>query len=171
MDVFYSSASFISGLGGNGSTSDHTVRSGLFRCGAWKTATGECLKREFRGAPPDADHVAITLKEPHFIWFEVMLRVNIHEGMHCFIGMFTTRSRLIHSSLVFRTFPYAISLHKQHGCVQSFVFHAFSLFLYFEYRNLLPRWNNVLSKVCRSARVLFASWFHRQDLGRLSISK
>jgi len=74
------------GLGGNGSKSDHTVRSGLFRCGAWKTATGECLKREFRGAPPDAVQVAITLKEPTFKWFELMLRVNLHEGMHCFIA-------------------------------------------------------------------------------------
>ena len=115
MDVFYSSTSFISGLGGNGSTSDHTVRSGLFRCGAWKTATGECLKREFRGAPPDAVQVAITLKEPTFKWFELMLRVNLHEGMHCFIGMLTQSSRRINSSLVFSKFVHLHSFPNNIG--------------------------------------------------------
>ena len=76
----------VSGFGGNGSLSDNCVRTGPFRFGGWKTATGECLRRGFNGNPPDADQVAITLREPTFQKFEVMLRVNIHESMHCFIG-------------------------------------------------------------------------------------
>jgi len=74
------------GLGGNGRRSDRCVTSGLFRNGKWKTATGQCLRRGFNGIPPDAVQVAITLKEPSFQKFELMLRVNIHEAMHCFIG-------------------------------------------------------------------------------------
>lgn len=74
------------GLGGNGRASDGCVTTGPFRVGQWRTTTGECLRRGFNGNPPDADHVAITLREPSFNRFEVMLRVNVHEAMHCFIS-------------------------------------------------------------------------------------
>ena len=78
--------SFFVGLGGNGRSSDECVTTGPFRVGVWKTVSGKCLKRAFNGNPPDADQVQITLKEPTFQKFELMLRVNIHEAMHCFIS-------------------------------------------------------------------------------------
>eukprot|EP00795_Rhopilema_esculentum_P007777 gene7777-13623_t len=74
------------GLGGNGRRGDGCVTTGPFRVGVWKTTSGDCLRRGFNGNPPDADQVAVTLREPTFLKFEVMLRVNIHETMHCLIN-------------------------------------------------------------------------------------
>ena len=48
--------------------------------------SGGCLKRQFNGNPPDADQIAIALREPTHEKFDLMLRVNLHEGMHCFIS-------------------------------------------------------------------------------------
>eukprot|EP00795_Rhopilema_esculentum_P007781 gene7781-13628_t len=76
------------GLGGNGRKSDECVTDGPFRVGSWKTASGHCLKRSFNGKPPDADEIAIATKEPNFDKFEVMARITIHEGMHCFISTY-----------------------------------------------------------------------------------
>eukprot|EP00794_Sanderia_malayensis_P006181 gene6181-6895_t len=74
------------GLGGNGRKGDGCVTTGMFRLGKWKTTSGKCLKRGFNGSPPDADQVAIAIKEPSFKKFELMTRVNLHEGVHCLIN-------------------------------------------------------------------------------------
>ena len=62
------------------------MTTGPFRVGKWKTVSGECLKRQFNGKPPDADQIAIALREPTHEKFDLMLRINLHEGMHCFIS-------------------------------------------------------------------------------------
>ena len=87
-DVWFNGAS---GFGGNGSASDNCVRAGPFRGGAWKlvpSAGRGCLKRKFKGSPPHRAAVAKLLKFPaaDFIDFELGLRVNFHDTIHCLLG-------------------------------------------------------------------------------------
>ena len=69
---------------------DHCVTTGPFAKGRWKVAPsaqrqGTCLKRDFSGKPPDAAAVDLVLDIPpsNFIKFEVGLRVDLHDRVHC----------------------------------------------------------------------------------------
>ncbi|XP_022801546.1 uncharacterized protein LOC111339216 [Stylophora pistillata] len=83
-----------SGFGGNGEqTTEQCVTSGPFRRGVWNvvpSAGGSCLRRQFNltDNPPDSAAVAEVLRIPHlqFDSFEIALRINLHDTVHCFIG-------------------------------------------------------------------------------------
>ncbi|KAJ7353962.1 hypothetical protein OS493_030805 [Desmophyllum pertusum] len=74
-----------SGLGGDGGL-DGCVQNGLFRT---KT-NGQCLRRRFNGLPPDIIAVYLTqFHQPNVIGFnafELNLRVNLHDTVHCRVG-------------------------------------------------------------------------------------
>lgn len=82
-----------SGFGGNGHRTQQCVTSGPFRRGAWNvvpSAGGGCLRRQFNftGNPPDSVAVAEVLRTPasDFDSFEISLRINLHDTVHCLIG-------------------------------------------------------------------------------------
>ena len=83
------------GFGGNGGASFGCVQTGPFRQGEWELVPlppGEppqprCLTRNFNGIPPDTVAVEEILRIPaaNFEDFELMLRVNLHDRVHCLI--------------------------------------------------------------------------------------
>ena len=83
-----------SGFGGNGEQSSRQcVTSGPFRRGAWNvvpSAGGGCLRRQFNFTvnPPDSVAVAEVLRTraSDFDSFEISLRINLHDTVHCLIG-------------------------------------------------------------------------------------
>lgn len=83
-----------SGFGGNGEqTPQQCVTSGPFRRGVWNvvpSAGGGCLRRQFNLSDntPDSAAVAEVLRIPHseFDSFEIALRINLHDTVHCLIG-------------------------------------------------------------------------------------
>ncbi|XP_015775789.1 PREDICTED: uncharacterized protein LOC107353911 [Acropora digitifera] len=86
-----------SGLGGDGEGIYSCVQTGPFRQDVWSivplppgipTGPGpRCLARMFFGTPPDAIAVQRVLDIPlgNFSDFELMLRVNLHDLVHCLI--------------------------------------------------------------------------------------
>ena len=90
-DVWYSA---ISGFGGNGEEGEpRCVTDGPFRQGAWRTvpsAGSGCLQRQFNltQRPPDTTAIANVLRIPSssFVDFEIALRINLHDTIHCLIG-------------------------------------------------------------------------------------
>lgn len=87
-DMWYSGNS---GFGGNGIQPTGCVQSGVFRQGAWtlvpSAGPSKCLRRFFNGHPPDS--IAITqllkMQPKDFNSFELGLRVNFHDVVHCLI--------------------------------------------------------------------------------------
>lgn len=83
-----------SGFGGNGQqTPEQCVTSGPFRRGTWNvvpSAGGGCLRRQLNltGNPPDSVAVAEVLRTRavDFDSFEISLRINLHDTVHCLIG-------------------------------------------------------------------------------------
>lgn len=81
-----------SGFGGNGQrSSSQCVTNGPFRRGAWNvvpSAGRGCLRRQFIGNPPDTVAVAgvLRIRAPDFDSFEISLRINLHDTVHCLIG-------------------------------------------------------------------------------------
>ena len=78
-----------SGYGGNGVTP--CVRTGPFREAVWRlvpSAGSVCLARQFSGRPPDSIAVQQVLNTPatNFSYFEVALRGNLHDTVHCLVG-------------------------------------------------------------------------------------
>ena len=81
------------GFGGNGGPGGSCVNTGPFRQGVWSlpaSAGGGCLTRNFFGTAPDAIAVQNLISSnpnpSHFLNFEVMLRVQFHNVVHCRIG-------------------------------------------------------------------------------------
>ncbi|XP_031561120.1 A disintegrin and metalloproteinase with thrombospondin motifs adt-1-like isoform X2 [Actinia tenebrosa] len=87
-DFWYSGNS---GFGGNGVQPTGCVQTGVFREGAWtlvpSAGPSKCLKRFLNGHPPDSIAIAQLLKlDPKdFNSFELGLRVNFHDVVHCLI--------------------------------------------------------------------------------------
>ena len=52
----------------------------------WTKEAGGCLERSFRGKPPSVPDVQIVVSTPCFRRFEVLLRVALHDLVHCMIG-------------------------------------------------------------------------------------
>ncbi|KAJ7326089.1 hypothetical protein OS493_028347 [Desmophyllum pertusum] len=81
-----------SGFGGNGQrSSSQCVTNGPFRRGAWNvvpSAGRGCLRRQFIGNPPDTVAVAgvLRIRASDFDSFEISLRINLHDTVHCLIG-------------------------------------------------------------------------------------
>ena len=87
-----------SGLGGDGEGIYRCVQTGPFRQDVWSivplpqgSPTGpgpRCLARMFSGTPPDAVAVQRVLDIPlgNFSDFELMLRVILHNSVHCLIN-------------------------------------------------------------------------------------
>ena len=83
-----------SGFGENGEQAPgQCVTSGPFRRGVWNvvpSAGGGCLRRQFNLThnPPDSVAVAEVLRTSvsDFDSFEVSLRINLHDTVHCLIG-------------------------------------------------------------------------------------
>lgn len=80
------------GLGGNGVPGGSCVRTGPFRQGVWSlpaSAGGGCLTRNFFGTPPDAiavrNLITSNSNAADFFNFEVMLRRQFHDEVHCII--------------------------------------------------------------------------------------
>lgn len=87
-DIWYAGST---GFGGNGASSDQCVDTGPFAKGAWQLvpeANPHCQRREFNGYPPDTVAVAelLDIEPDNFTEFEVSLRVNFHDTVHCLIG-------------------------------------------------------------------------------------
>ena len=79
------------GMGGNGSLPNRCVTTGPFRQGQWNlpsSAGGGCLTRDFFGNTPDAVAVEQLLRTlpAQFIDFEMTLRFQLHDNVHCQIG-------------------------------------------------------------------------------------
>ena len=83
-----------SGFGGNGEQpAPRCVTDGPFRRGTWNvvpSAGNGCLRREFNLTEnaPDSGAVAALLRiEPAtFDDFEITIRINLHDPVHCLIG-------------------------------------------------------------------------------------
>jgi hypothetical protein len=78
------------GFGGNGDSGGGCVKTGPFRQGVWSlpaSAGGNCLRRSFGGTVPDAIAVRDLILEnsnpPDFTDFEVLLRRQFHDLVHC----------------------------------------------------------------------------------------
>ena len=55
----------------------------------WNLYTGQCLRRwydRYSDTAPDAAQIEILERSKKFYQFEVQLRVNLHDTMHCMIG-------------------------------------------------------------------------------------
>ena len=82
------------GFGGNGVEPTRCVQTGPFGESVWRLVPlpsgtppeSRCLKRQFNGRPPDAMAVATVLNTVVFIEFELMLRLNLHDVVHCLIA-------------------------------------------------------------------------------------
>jgi len=82
-----------SGYGGNGVGKDHCVQTGPFRQGVWSRVRPpfagpgpDCLVRDFYGEPPEEVDVEEVLKTDSFHNFEEILRLVLHNGVHCNIN-------------------------------------------------------------------------------------
>lgn len=79
------------GFGHNGQGSFGCVEDGPFANAKWQLVPSadppRCLKRFFNGNPPDSVAVAGVLAIPpsKFTSFELALRVNLHDVVHCLI--------------------------------------------------------------------------------------
>lgn len=85
------------GFGGNGVGSYSCVQTGPFREANWSIVPlpanslpepgPRCLARRFNGNPPDSVAVqeVLTIPASNFTDFELMLRVNLHDVVHCLI--------------------------------------------------------------------------------------
>ena len=87
-------------FGGNGVPRSRCVNTGPFRQGVWSlpaSAGGGCLRRDFSGTAPDAiavQNLITSNSAANFFNFEVMLRRQFHDLVHCIIDgtMCTTDS-------------------------------------------------------------------------------
>ena len=52
----------------------------------WTIEAGGCLERSFEGKPPSVADVQRAINVPSFQRFEVILRVALHDLVHCVIG-------------------------------------------------------------------------------------
>lgn len=88
-DLWYSGST---GLGGDGdSANGGCVSNGPFATGAWQlvpAANPSCQRRRFIGYPPDSVAIAemLDINPANFTDWEVCLRVNFHDTIHCLIG-------------------------------------------------------------------------------------
>ncbi|XP_062518244.1 CUB and sushi domain-containing protein 2-like [Corticium candelabrum] len=76
-------------LGGDGGGSQNCVQTGRFRGNVWSIPGGSCLTRQFsNGQFPGPVEVAEVLNRnpSQFSDFEIGLRVNLHNSVHCWIG-------------------------------------------------------------------------------------
>ena len=85
----------VTGFGGNGGDADqYCVLDGVFRKGAWNRVRPDnpveplpdCLTRDFVGDPPDEIDVMEALRNETFSNFELILRVDLHNNVHCQIN-------------------------------------------------------------------------------------
>ena len=83
------------GFGGDGvETDQNCVLDGVFRKGAWNRVRPDnpveplpdCLTRDFVGDPPDEIDVMEALRNETFSNFELILRVDLHNNVHCQIN-------------------------------------------------------------------------------------
>ena len=82
------------GFGGDGVDADQNcVLDGPFRKGAWSRVRPDnarrgpdCLMRSFNGNPPEEIDVMTVLNMNDFTEFELTLRVELHDNVHCQIG-------------------------------------------------------------------------------------
>ncbi|XP_022801515.1 uncharacterized protein LOC111339187, partial [Stylophora pistillata] len=86
------------GFGGNGVAPNGCVQTGPFRESIWSlppppagapTEPGpRCLRRRFNGNPPDlvAVNRVLQINLVNFTDFELLLRINLHDVVHCLIG-------------------------------------------------------------------------------------
>ena len=82
------------GFGGDGVDADRKcVHDGPFRKGAWSRVRPpnplpgpDCLTRNFNGNPPDEIDLIEVLNITDFTEFELALRVELHDNVHCQIG-------------------------------------------------------------------------------------
>ena len=84
-------ATTLAGLGGDGmknGPNQTCVDTGPFRYQVWRTRTNACLRRIFNGEMPDAVQVQYCLNIHNFSDFELFLRINLHDNVHCLIGMY-----------------------------------------------------------------------------------
>lgn len=76
-----------SGLGGDGVPPSLCIQDGVFREDLWNKTNGQCLRRRFNGFTPDAVDVFLVMEQPAtidgFKSFEVGLRVDLHNEVHC----------------------------------------------------------------------------------------
>ena len=73
------------GFGGNGRS---CVTTGPFRSPGWTIVGGtDCLRRNFNGLTPNVRQVKEALAINSFQEFEMVLRINLHDTVHCRIGM------------------------------------------------------------------------------------
>ena len=76
------------GFGGDGSRSmSGCVTTGPFRYTVWRLVGGTCLTRGFNGNTPNSAQVRAVENLPDFRNFELALRVNLHDTVHCRISM------------------------------------------------------------------------------------
>ena len=81
------------GFGGNGVAPDNCVQAGPFRESVWslvplpQQSNPRCLQRRFNGNTPDSVAVQNVLRiaPDNFTDFELMLRLNLHDVVHCVI--------------------------------------------------------------------------------------
>ena len=52
----------------------------------WRTQTGNCLMRILEGNTPDAVEVMNVQNITDFPFYEILLRVALHDTTHCLIG-------------------------------------------------------------------------------------
>ncbi|XP_031561126.1 uncharacterized protein LOC116297105 [Actinia tenebrosa] len=88
-DLWYAGST---GFGGDGDpTNNYCVSDGPFAEGSWQlvpAANPGCQRRSFYGNPPDSVAVAelLDITAGNFTDFEVSLRINFHDTVHCLIG-------------------------------------------------------------------------------------
>ena len=82
------------GFGGDGADADQNcVLDGPFRKGAWSRVRPDnarrgpdCVMRNFNGNPPEEIDVLCVLNMDDFSEFELFLRADLHDNVHCRIG-------------------------------------------------------------------------------------
>ena len=85
-------------FGGNGVPPNQCVQTGPFRESVWSlpplpsgtppSPGSGCLRRQFNGNPPDTVAVnnVLQINPVNFTDFELLLRLNLHDVVHCLIG-------------------------------------------------------------------------------------
>ena len=85
-------------FGGNGVPPNECVQTGPFRESVWSlpplpsgappSPGSGCLRRQFNGNPPDTVAVnnVLQINPVNFTDFELLLRLNLHDVVHCLIG-------------------------------------------------------------------------------------
>lgn len=76
------------GLGGRSDSITNCVVNGKFgQPAGWRIPNGECLRRDLRGRTPNALIVqSLLASDAPFPDFEIFVRVNLHDTVHCLIG-------------------------------------------------------------------------------------